>query len=56
MESEPGLIFKIISSLANLDLQTKFESFSIVKSPGKEIQQKLCFNKIVSIKSKFLAN
>ena len=35
MESEPGLIFKIVSSLANLDLQTKFESFSIVKSPRK---------------------
>ena len=32
MEPEPGLIFKIRSSLANLNLGTKFESFSIVNS------------------------
>ena len=32
MKCEPGLIFKILSSLANLTLQTKFESFSVVSS------------------------
>ena len=56
MESGPGLIFKIISSLANLNLRTKFEIISIVKFLGKGIQEKLYFNNIVSIKSKFLAN
>ena len=30
MEYEPSLIFKIIPSLENLNLRTKFESFSIV--------------------------
>ena len=56
MESGPGLIFKIISSLANLNLRTKFEIISIVKFLGKGIQEKLYFNNIVSIKSTFLAN
>ena len=39
MESEPCLIFKIISSEANLNLRTKFESFSIVNSQEKELKK-----------------
>ena len=39
MEFEPGLIFKIISSLANLNLRTKFEGFSIVNSKEKEFKK-----------------
>ena len=51
---EPGLIFKNISSLANLNSQNK--SFSHTKLPGKGIQEKLRFNNIVCIESTFLAN
>ena len=39
MESESGLIFEIISSLANLNLQTKFESASVVNSSEKIFQK-----------------
>ena len=39
MESEPGLIFKIISSWANLNLRTKFESFSIANSWEKRFNK-----------------
>ena len=53
MESESGLIFEIISSLGNLDLQTKFFCGNLL---GKRSQEKLYFSNIVSIKSKFLAN
>ena len=53
MESDSGLIFKIISSLGNLDLQTKFYCSKLL---GKRIQEKLYFNNIASIKSMFLAN
>ena len=35
VESEPGLIFKVISSLANLNLRTKVQSFSIANSYEK---------------------
>ena len=51
---EPGLIFKNISSLENLDSQNKF--FSHAKLVGKGNQKKLCINNIVSIESTFLAN
>ena len=51
---EPGLIFKTKSSLANLNSQNKF--FSYTKLLGKGIQEKLCFNNIVNIESTFLAN
>ena len=53
MESDSGLIFKIISSLGNLDLQTKFYCSKLL---GKRIQEKLYFNNIASIKSMFLGN
>ena len=59
MEPEPGLIFKNISSLANLNSQTKFEftfTFLHIKLLGKGIQERLYFNNIVSIKLTFLAN
>ena len=57
MEPEPGLIFKNISSLANLHSRTKFEfKFLHFKLLGKRIQEKLYFNNMVSIKSTFLAN
>ena len=59
MEPECGLIFKNISSLANLNSQTKFEfkfKFLYIKLVGNRIQEKLYFNNIVSIKPKFLAN
>ena len=59
MEPEPGLIFRNISSLANLNSQIKFEftfKFLHVKLPGKGIQERLYFNDIVSIKPRFLAN
>ena len=50
----PGLIFKKISSLANLNSQNN--SFSDTKPLGKRIQEKIYFNYIVSIESTFLAN
>ena len=59
MEPKCGLIFKNISSLANLNLLTKFEftlKFLHIKLLGKGIQEKLYFNNIVSIKPTFLAN
>ena len=59
MEPESGLIFKMLSSLANLNSRTKFEltfTFLNIKLPRKGIQEKLYFNNIVSIKSMFLAN
>ena len=59
MEPEPGLNFKNISSLANLNSRTKFEStfkFLHIKLLGKKFEEKLCFNDIVSIKPTFLAN
>ena len=59
MEPGCGLIYKDISSLANLNSQTKFE-FTLkilhIKLLGKGIQEKLYFNNIVSIKPTFLAN
>ena len=57
IEPESGLIFKSISSLANLNSQTKFTSkFLDIKLLRKGTQEKLYFNNIVSIKSAFLAN
>ena len=59
MEPESGLIFKNISSLANLNSRNKFEftfKFLHVKLLGKGIQYKLHFNNIVSSKPSFLAN
>ena len=59
MEPKSCLIFKNISSLASLNLLTKFEStfkFLHTKFLGKEFQGKLYFNDIVSIKPRFLAN
>ena len=53
MEPESGLVFKNISSLANLNLRTKFEftlKFSHIKLTGKEIQQKQYFSDIASVK------
>ena len=58
MKPKPGLIFKNISSLANLNLRTKFEftfTFLHIKLIGKETQQKLQFSDIVSIKPIYLA-
>ena len=51
---DPGLIFKKISSLANLNSQNNF--FWHTKPLGKRIQEKLYFNNIVSIESTFLIN
>ena len=51
---EPGLIFKNISSLANLNSQNNF--FSHTKLLGKGIREKLYFNNIVSMESTFLGN
>ena len=51
---DAGLMFKNISSLANLNSQNK--AFSHTKLLGKGIQDKLYFNNIVSIESTFLAN
>ena len=51
---EPGLIFKNISSLANLNSHNNF--FSHTKLLGKGIHEKLCVNNIVSTESTFLAN
>ena len=59
MEPEFALIFKNMSSLANLNSQTKSEfTFKIfhIKLLGKTIQEKSCFNNIVSIKPTFFAN
>ena len=59
MEPESALIFKNMSNLADLNLRTKFEftlMFLHSKLIGKEIQQKLCLNDIVSIKPIFLTN
>ena len=53
MKTKPGLIFKNISSLANLNLRTKFGftlKFSHIKLTGKEIQQKQYFSDIASVK------
>ena len=53
MKPKPGLIFKNMSSLANLNLRTKFEftlKFSHIKLTGKEIQQKQYFSDIASVK------
>ena len=53
MEPGCGLIYKNISSLANLNSQTKFEftlKFLHIKLLGKGIQEKLFFINIVSIK------
>ena len=53
MKPKAGLIFKNISSLANLNLRTKFEftlKFSHIKLTGKEIQQKQYFSDIASVK------
>ena len=51
----PGLILKNMSSLANLNSQNRF-FFSHTKLLEKGIQEKLCFNNILSIESTFLAN
>ena len=59
MEPESSLIFKNISSLANLNLRTEFEfpfKFSHIKPLEKGIQEKLYFNNVVSIKPTFLEN
>ena len=60
MEPESGLIFKNISSVANLNSLSKFEftnqNFLDIKLLRKGIQEKLYFNNIVSIKSTFLGN
>ena len=59
MKPESGLIFKNISSLANLNSRTKFEftfTFLYIKLLGKGIQEKLYFNNIMSLKSTFLIN
>ena len=59
MEPEPGLIFKNVSSLANLNSRTKFKfifKFLHIKLPGKGIQERLYFNNILSIKPTFLTN
>ena len=61
MEPKPGLIFKNISSLANLNSQTKFKltlNFLHIKLLGKGIQERLYFNNIFKpiIKPIFLAN
>ena len=59
MGPKPGLIFKNISSLANLNSQTKFKltlNFLHIKLLGKGIQERLYFNNILSIKPIFLAN
>ena len=58
MEPESGLIFKNISILGNLNLRTKFEftfKFLHIKLIRKEIQQKLYFHDIVSLKPTFLS-
>ena len=56
MEPESGLIFKNISSLANLNSQTKFEfTFNFLHIKLLGIHEKIHFNNIVTIKSTFLA-
>ena len=60
MEPESRLIFKNISSVANLNSLSKFEftnqNFLDIKLLRKGIQETLYFNNIVSIKSTFLGN
>ena len=59
MELESGLVFTNISSLANLNSRTKFEStFKSLNNKllGKEFQKKLYFNNVVSMKPTLLAN
>ena len=59
MEPEPGLIFKNISRLADLNSETKFKftfKFLHIKLLGKGIQERLYFNNVVNIKPIFLAN
>ena len=60
MEPESRLIFKNISSVANLNSLSKFEftnqNLLDIKLLRKGIQEKLYFNNIVSIKSTFLGN
>ena len=60
MEPESSLIFKNISSVANLNSLSKFEftnqNFLDIKLLQKGIQETLYFNNIVSIKSTFLGN
>ena len=60
MEPESRLIFKNISSVANLNSLSKFEftnqNFLDIKLLRKGIQEKLYFNNIVSIKCTFLGN
>ena len=52
-----GLTFKNLTSSANLNSRNKFEfRFLQIKHLGRRIQEKLHFNKMVSVKSKFLAN
>ena len=59
MELESALVFTNISSLANLNSRTKFEStFKSLNNKllGKEFQKKLYFNNVVSMKPTLLAN
>ena len=60
MEPESRLIFKNISSVANLNSLSKVEftnqNFLDIKLLRKGIQETLYFNNIVSIKSTFLGN
>ena len=58
MESESGLIFKKISSLANFNSRTKFKfafNFLHIKLIGKGIQEKIYFNNIVSINQTYIS-